>query len=249
LAARILIIAADPQDSAGIARLLSARGHTPMVPGSAGGLNAPDLALCVLPQGADPSGVLAGLRGGAAPHGVPVLAVCELAHGDDGARLVAAGFDGYIALPIEPDSFGAEVEAFLPPQGAHAPTLLLVDDDTFMLDILADFLAQDGYRILTADSGAQALELLAREPVHVIVGDQWMPAMSGTELMERAHALYPHTVRLILSAQLESEDIARAVASGIVDSFHAKPWTGSSLREGIREAFRLQRERAARHPG
>jgi two-component system cell cycle response regulator len=242
--ARILIIAADPVPAAHIAELLSAQGHLPLLPGSAAAGQA-GLALCLLPPGADASRMLSGLRAGAAPRGVPVLALSPLAGEGDSARLLSAGFDGYIALPLEPDSFVAEVEAFLPPQPGGAPTLLLVDDDAFMLAILADFLAQDGYRILTAPTGAEALALLAREPVHVILCDQWMPGMSGTALMAQAHAQYPRTVRLILSAQGESADIAQAIEQGVVDSFHAKPWTGAALRDGIRAAFARQRERAA----
>ncbi|GAB3400338.1 response regulator [Massilia agilis] len=246
MAARILIIAADPGTASEIAGLLSAHGHVPLVPGSAGLLGQPDLALCLLPQGADPSRMLAGLRSGAAPYGVPVLALCSLAQEGDSERLVAAGFDGYLGLPLEPASFAAEVEAFLPPQSSEPPTLLVVDDDVFMVEILAEFLGQDGYRILTAHSGTDALALLEREAVHVIVCDQWMPGMSGTEFLAQAHARYPHTVRLILSAQRESADIGQAVGAGIVDAFHTKPWTGAALREGIREAFRTQRERSGR---
>jgi two-component system, cell cycle response regulator len=245
MTSRILIIAADPADSTEVSRLLSARGHSPLVPDWASGLGLSDLVLCVLPHGADPSKVLAGLRCGAAPHGVPVLALSALAGEHDRDRLIAAGFDGYIGLPLEADSFVADVEAFLPANANPAPTLLLVDDDDFTLDILSDFLESDGYRVLTAASGDEALEHLAREPVQVVLCDQWMPGMSGTELMAHTRALYPHTVRLVLSAQVESDDIAHAVGQGVVDSFHAKPWTGSALREGIRDAFRLQRERAA----
>lgn len=245
MSSRILIIAADPADTEQVSRLLAARGHTPLVPGSSSGLGLPDLALCVLPQGADPRGVLGGLRGGAAPHGVPVLALSMPAGDEACSRLVAAGFDGCIGLPLEPDSFVAQVEAFLPANPIPVSTLLLVDDDEFTLDILSDFLERDGYRILKAGCAAEALAHLAHEPVQVIVCDQWMPGMSGTELMARARALYPHTVRLVLSAQVESDEIAHAVGQGVVDSFHAKPWTGSALREDIREAFRLQRERAA----
>jgi two-component system cell cycle response regulator len=246
LAARILILTADPGSTDQIARLLSAHGYLPLVPGSVSGPGAPDLVLCMLPPGADATGLLAGLRAGAALNGAPVLALTSLAHQADSERLLAAGFDGYIALPIEPDSFAAEVAAFLPAPTDEVPTLLLVDDDAFMLKILADFLGHDGYRILAARSGAEALEVLAREPVQVILSDQWMPAMSGTEFMAQAHALYPQTVRLILSAQRESADIAHAIGQRIVDSFHAKPWSGVELRDGIRAAFELQRRRAGR---
>lgn len=244
MTARILIIAADPVLAQDAAHLLSAHGHEPMVAGGAAPQRLPDLVLCMLPQGADAPRMLAGLRDGAAPLGVPVLALAPLAGSADSARLLAAGYDGCIPLPLAADGFAAGVEAFLPARGGEPRALLVVDDDAVMLEILAEFLAHDGYRIFTAGSGADALDLLARERVHVILCDQWMPGMSGTGLLERVHALYPHTVRLILSAQMESSDIDRALANGIVDAFHAKPWAGASLRDGIRAAFSLQRERA-----
>lgn len=242
--ARILIIAADPVSAAPLTELLAHAGHQPLLPGSAAAHAAPDLVLCVLPGSADAGKLLAGLRGAAAPPGVPVLALTPQADPADTSRLAADGYDGYIALPLEPSSFVAEVEAFLPPQPARAQTLLLVDDDAYVLELLGELLAAQGYRVLRASSGAAALELLAREPVQVVVSDQWMPGMSGTELMAQVQALYPHTARLILSAQLESGDIARAVGAGIVDAFHSKPWSGASLHEGLREAFRLARRRA-----
>jgi len=244
LTARILIIAADPAVAEDVASLLSAHGYLPTVAGAAAPHRLPDLVLCMLPQGADAPRMLAGLRDGAAPAGVPVLALAPLAGKADRARLLAAGYDGCIALPVVPGSFAAEVEAFLPARGGEPRSVLVVDDDAIMLEILAEFLSHDGYRIFTASSGADALDLLARERVHVILCDQWMPGMSGTGLLERVRALYPHTVRLILSAQLESSDIAHALANGIVDAFHAKPWTGVALRDGIKAAFSLQRERA-----
>lgn len=245
MTARILIIAADPAVAQEVASLLSAHGHLPTVAGAAAPHRLPDLVLCMLPQGADAPRMLAGLRDGAAPLGVPVLALAPFAGRADSERLLAAGYDGCIPLPLAPACFAAEIEAFLPARRGEPPALLLVDDDAFVLDILAEFLSHDGYRIFTASSGGEALDLLARERVHVILCDQWMPGMSGTGLLERAHALYPHTVRLILSAQLESVDIAQALANGIVDAFHAKPWTGVGLRDGIRDAFSLQRARAA----
>ena len=128
---------------------------------------------------------------------------------------------------------------------ARAPTgsLLLVDDDPFMLAVLADLLAQEDYRLLTAASGEEALAILAREQVQVILCDQCMPSMSGAEFMALAAQRHPSTVRLILSGQAQDEEVARAIAAGEVDAFHTKPWSGTALREQLRIAFRLQRER------
>ncbi len=118
-------------------------------------------------------------------------------------------------------------------------TLLIVDDDAFMLDVLSDFLAQDGYRILTAQTAAEGFDILARNKVHVILCDQCMPTMSGTEFMERVKHLCPDTFRIMLSAYADLTPIMAAINHGAIDRFYTKPWKGAVLRENIREGFRL----------
>ena len=118
-------------------------------------------------------------------------------------------------------------------------TLLIVDDDAFMLDVLSDFLAQDGYRILTAQTAAEGFDILARNKVHVILCDQCMPMMSGTEFMERVKNLCPDTFRIMLSAYADLTPIMAAINHGAIDRFYTKPWKGAVLRENIREGFRL----------
>ncbi|QGZ42038.1 PAS domain S-box-containing protein/diguanylate cyclase (GGDEF)-like protein [Pseudoduganella flava] len=119
------------------------------------------------------------------------------------------------------------------------PTLLIVDDDAFMLDVLSDFLAQDGYRILTAQTAAEGFDILARHRVQVILCDQCMPSMSGTEFMERVKNLAPDTFRIMLSAYADLTPIMAAINQGAIDRFYTKPWKGAVLRENIREGFRL----------
>ncbi|HEV7817351.1 MAG TPA: response regulator, partial [Janthinobacterium sp.] len=118
-------------------------------------------------------------------------------------------------------------------------TLLIVDDDVFMLDVLSDFLAQDGYCILTAQTAAEGFDLLARHRVQVILCDQCMPLMSGTEFMERVKNLCPDTFRIMLSAYADLTPIMAAINHGAIDRFYTKPWKGAVLRENIREGFRL----------
>jgi CheY-like chemotaxis protein len=127
------------------------------------------------------------------------------------------------------------------PASPAPPTLLLVDDDRFMLDLLADFLAADDWRILAAQSGPEGLDLLARHQVQVILCDQCMPGMSGTEFAQRVRERHPHTWRIIVSGQSEAGPIAQALADGVIDGYLAKPWPGAVLRATVAEAFRLQR--------
>ena len=117
-------------------------------------------------------------------------------------------------------------------------TLLLVDDEPSILSSLRRLLRNEGYQILTAQSGAEALELMARHDVHVVMTDQRMPHMSGTELLHRACVIAPDTVRLILSGYTDLETVTRAVNEGDIYKFMTKPWDDDQLRAVIQDAFR-----------
>ncbi len=259
--ARILIVEDDPSTREVMAMLLEEAGHA--VSGTDDGARGlrlaldsrPDLVICDLRlPGLDGYAVARALKADPACARVPLVAVSVLAMDGDRKRVRAAGFDGYLCKPIEPASFVAEVEAFLPaaPQAATAtapapsgqPTLLVVDDDAFMRDVLVDALEGEPWRILSAGSAEEALTLLERHPVEVVLSDQSMPGMQGTELMARVSRDYPHTVRLILSGLLDAEPIERACAAGLVDRHLAKPWAAGALRDDLRAAFAQQHERA-----
>lgn len=137
-------------------------------------------------------------------------------------------------------------------RAATARTLLLVDDEAGILAALKRLFRRDGYRILTAPSGADALELLATEPVDVILSDQRMPGMTGVDFLRRTKALHPHTIRMTLSGFTDLQSIIDAVNEGAVYKFLTKPWDDARLREHVAHAFaqkemaddnrRLQRE-------
>ena len=259
MAARILVVEDDLSSRELMAYLLRAAGHAVTGAGDgAAGLRLafevrPDLIVCdlVLPV-MDGYAVARALKADAADAAdyarIPLLAVSALEPDRDRARLAAAGFDGYIHKPIEPASFVAEVEAFLPIVGnpPALPTLLVVDDDAFMRDVLVDTLEGEPWRILSAGSAEEALALLEREPVDVILSDQNMPGMQGTELMAHVSRTHPRSVRLILSgmsAPADLEAIERACAAGQVDRHLAKPWAAGALRDDLRAAFLLCGER------
>ena len=112
-----------------------------------------------------------------------------------------------------------------------------------MLGVLADMLSGQDYRVLTSASGEDALQVLEREPVEVIVCDQSMPGMSGTELLAQAARRYPGTVRLMLTGQTDLAEIEAAVAAGVADAHYAKPVAAGVLRSHVEEALRLHARR------
>ena len=116
-------------------------------------------------------------------------------------------------------------------------TVLLVDDEPNVLNALKRLLRRDGYRILTAGSAREGLEMLATHNVQVILSDQRMPGMSGTEFLSRVRELYPQTIRIILSGYTELESVIDAINRGAIYRFFTKPWNDDALRTDIRAAF------------
>ncbi len=116
-------------------------------------------------------------------------------------------------------------------------TLLLLDDEENILRSLVRLFRRDGYRILAASSVNDAFELLATNDVQVILSDQRMSDMSGTEFLGRVRMLYPDTVRLVLSGYTDLATVTEAINRGEIYRFLTKPWNDDDLREHIRQAF------------
>ena len=116
-------------------------------------------------------------------------------------------------------------------------TLLVVDDEPSILSAIRRVLRGQGYRVLTAASGHEGLELLASNEVQVILSDQRMPQMSGTEFLGRVKLLHPDTVRLVISGYTQLDSIIDAVNQGSIYKFLTKPWEENQLREHLRDAF------------
>ncbi len=116
-------------------------------------------------------------------------------------------------------------------------TLLLIDDDPNVLSALHRLFRRDNYRVLTAMSPAEGFEQLALHQVQVIVCDQRMPAMSGTEFLSKVKELYPETIRIILSGYTGLESVLDSINKGAIYRFYTKPWDDTQLRDNIRLAF------------
>jgi diguanylate cyclase (GGDEF)-like protein/PAS domain S-box-containing protein len=130
---------------------------------------------------------------------------------------------------IEPDEPVAD--------DATSQTLLVVDDDVNTLAALYRLFKRDNYRILTASSVAEAFELLALHAVQVIVCDQRMPIMSGTEFLSKVKEMYPDTIRIILSGYTGLDAVLDSINRGAIYRFYTKPWDDTQLRDNVRLAF------------
>ncbi|WP_426087838.1 EAL domain-containing protein [Janthinobacterium sp. PSPC1-1] len=123
------------------------------------------------------------------------------------------------------------------PAAQPAQTLLIVDDDVNVLSSLHRLFRPEGYQILTASTPAEGFEMLALHRVHVIVCDQRMPSMSGTEFLSKVKELYPETIRIILSGYTGLEAVLDSINRGAIYRFYTKPWDDTQLRDNIRLAF------------
>lgn len=116
-------------------------------------------------------------------------------------------------------------------------SLLCVDDEPNVLQALKRLLRNEPYCLFTASSGPEALKILEENPVQVIMTDQRMPGMSGTELLAEVRKKYPDTIRIVLSGYTEVDTITEAINKGHVYKFFLKPWDDHSLKLELRQAL------------
>ncbi len=103
------------------------------------------------------------------------------------------------------------------------PRMLIVDDEPINLDLLYRTFRRD-FNILRAESGTAALDILSREgEVAVIISDQRMPQMKGTEFLSKTVLDFPDTVRMILTGFTDSPDLVDAINAGQVYRYITKP--------------------------
>jgi adenylate cyclase len=117
------------------------------------------------------------------------------------------------------------------------PKILVVDDEPDNLDLLYRTFYRD-YKVLRATSGPAALDLLAQEgEVSVIISDQRMPMMSGTEFLSLTATQYPDIIRIILTGYTDVEDLVEAINAGKVFKYVTKPWESEELKAVVRQAL------------
>ena len=117
------------------------------------------------------------------------------------------------------------------------PKILVVDDEPDNLDLLYRTFYRE-YKVLRATSGPAALELLAKEgDISVIISDQRMPMMSGTEFLSLTATKYPDIIRIILTGYTDVEDLVEAINAGKVFKYVTKPWEAEELKAVVRQAL------------
>lgn len=172
-------------------------------------------------------------KGVRTPHVQSVMKACGCDSLQGAQPGEACGLEEFAAHLAEARPAGPGLE-----QAAAGRTLLLVDDEQNILASLRRLLRRDGYTILSAANGQEGLEVLAANPVDVIVSDQRMPGMTGVEFLRKAKDMHPDSVRLVLSGYTDLQSVTDAINEGAIYKFLTKPWDDAMLRANIEEAFR-----------
>jgi response regulator RpfG family c-di-GMP phosphodiesterase len=134
---------------------------------------------------------------------------------------------------------------------APAWTVLCIDDEPNILSAIRRVFRGTGYRMLTADGGAQALQVLEHETVHLVICDMRMPVMDGAQLLEQVRGRWPAITRILLTGQSDAASTTAAINRGEIFRYVSKPWNEDELltaaREGLeRQALLHEKERLER---
>ena len=122
-------------------------------------------------------------------------------------------------------------------QNSSKPKILVVDDEPDNLDLLYRTFYRE-YQVLRAASGPAALDILANQKdIAVIISDQRMPKMSGTEFLSLTATQYPDIIRIILTGYTDVDDLVDAINSGKVFKYVTKPWEAEELRGVVHQAL------------
>jgi DNA-binding NtrC family response regulator len=119
--------------------------------------------------------------------------------------------------------------------------ILCVDDEKEVLHSLERFLRISGYDVFTASSGAEALAFLEKNEVDLIISDQRMPLMSGSEFLRQVATKFPGMVSIMLSGQSDFDSLISAVNDGEIFRFVHKPWDNAALLNVIGSAVARRR--------
>jgi two-component system cell cycle response regulator len=227
----------------------------------------PDLVICdVHMPKVDGYEVALRLKNDPALRMVPLVAVTALAMIGDRDKVLAAGFDGYIAKPINPETFLQQVQAFLPPdqirveqpQSSRASTkaaplaprrgtILVVDNSPVNLSLMQCILEPFSYQVRIAETVDEGLALARQSPFDLIISDVHMPVRDGFAFIQAIRAdpqLRCIPFIFLSSTALSATDRSSALALGAA-KFIERPIEPQRLLKEVEECLKVVSSRAS----
>ena len=132
------------------------------------------------------------------------------------------------------------MEEQIPTPLIDKPKVLLVDDEESILNSLRRLLRGQSYDVLLATSGAQALEIMAQQPIDLVMSDARMPNMDGATLLANIHQRHPATTRILLTGYADLTTIVKAINEGQIHRYISKPWNDEEMLLTLRQALAHQ---------
>ena len=114
--------------------------------------------------------------------------------------------------------------------------ILLVDDESHVLTSLKRALHHEPFALITSTSAEEALEILQDQEFKVIISDERMMGMQGSEFLTQVRHLYPHTLRMLMTGYASTRVAMKAVNDGEIYRFFLKPWDDNQLILSVRSA-------------
>lgn len=125
-------------------------------------------------------------------------------------------------------------------------TVLCVDDEPNILAALKRTLRGGGFGVVTAGGGEQALEILGKLPVDIVVSDMRMPGLDGSQLLEQVRERWPQVIRILLTGHADQDSTVAAINRGRIFRYLSKPWDERDLLAALHEGserLALEREK------
>jgi CheY-like chemotaxis protein len=173
---------------------------------------------------------------------IPVIVVSFL---EEQTSAVALGANEYLTKPVAKATFLKALGRHLPASGDGSVRLLVVDDDADARKLTMEVLQAAGYDTVAAPSGAEALTIMGREPVHAVILDLVMPGMSGFEVIERMRS--DSRMAAIPILVLTGKDLSAEDAAALRRATHAVFLKGRDWQRDFIRALRMIRESRAVH--
>jgi DNA-binding NtrC family response regulator len=115
-------------------------------------------------------------------------------------------------------------------------SILVVDDESMMRNLLERILSRDGYQVLSAEDGQDALKVLEKESVDIIISDLKMPRMSGFELLKAVKKDYPGIAMIMMTAYGDTYTVKDALLLG-ADEYITKPFKSFEISLVVERAY------------
>jgi response regulator RpfG family c-di-GMP phosphodiesterase len=138
-----------------------------------------------------------------------------------------------IGEPLRRSFMSQQAAGACTPQWLDKPVVLCVDDDPQVLAAIHRTLKSQAYDVVTAPHAAGALDWLEALPISLVIADEHMPIMTGTELLQEVRRRFPETAKVILTGFPGHRVMSRSKAAG-ADALLFKPWDEEGLRETVR---------------